>query len=243
MGRALEAACAAQGPVAEWASAAARATASPHDETRPIAPLALPERTPVLRLAAAQAAVAAIAVHLVSAGGVRSAPPPPPVAVVPAPSPAPPPATPSPVVVVAARPAPPPPAPGPTPVPTPLATAAAPLPSLPASLSPPEPLGADVDASRVYDEDEVDEKPRRVAGLSAAYPEWGPKLAKGRRVSITASFVVTEEGLVTDIQVERGGGVLEAVLPEISRWRYEPGRIHGVPVKVRVLWKHTFIGG
>jgi hypothetical protein len=100
-----------------------------------------------------------------------------------------------------------------------------------------------VDTARVYDEDEVDVKPLRVAGTTGSYPEWGPKLAKGRRVSITASYVVTEEGLVTDIRVERGGGVLEAILVEISRWKYVPGTKGGVPVKVRVRMKHTFIGG
>ena len=68
-----------------------------------------------------------------------------------------------------------------------------------------------MDTARVYDEDEVDVKPRRIAGTTGPYPEWGPKLPKGRSVSITASYVVTEEGLVTDIRVERGGGVLEAV--------------------------------
>jgi hypothetical protein len=30
---------------------------------------------------------------------------------------------------------------------------------------------------------------------------------------------------------------------EISTWRYAPGTIAGVPVKVRVRMKHTFIGG
>ena len=35
----------------------------------------------------------------------------------------------------------------------------------------------------------------------------------------------------------------EAVLLEISRWKYEPGRKNGQPVKVRMGWKHTFIGG
>ena len=89
----------------------------------------------------------------------------------------------------------------------------------------------------------MDVKPRRLTGMSAPYPEWGPKLARGRRVSITASYVVTEEGVVTDIRVERGGGVLEAVLLEISRWKYEPGLKGGVPVKVRLRFKHTFIGG
>jgi Gram-negative bacterial TonB protein C-terminal len=110
-------------------------------------------------------------------------------------------------------------------------------------LVPPAPARPHADTARVYEEKAVDMKPRRVAGLSAPYPEWGPKLPKGKSVSITASFVVTEEGLVTDIQVERGGGVLEAVLPEVSRWKYQPGTKDGVPVKVRVRWKHTFIGG
>jgi outer membrane biosynthesis protein TonB len=96
---------------------------------------------------------------------------------------------------------------------------------------------------KVYDEDEVDVPPRRLSGASAAYPQWGPKLARGARVSITASFVVNEAGDVTDIRVEQGGGVLESVLLEISRWKYEPGRQAGLPVKVRVSWKHTFIGG
>ena len=88
----------------------------------------------------------------------------------------------------------------------------------------------------------MDVKPRRIAGMSAPYPEWGPKLAKGPTVSITASYVVTEEGLVTEHPGRARRGVLEAVLLEISRWRYEPGRNEGVPVKVRVRMRHTFIG-
>ena len=96
---------------------------------------------------------------------------------------------------------------------------------------------------RVYDEDEVDVRPRRIAGSYAPYPDWGPRLSRGSRVSITASFVVNEDGDVTDIRVEQGGGVLEAVLLELSRWKYEPGLRNGRPVKVRVHWKQTFIGG
>ena len=147
------------------------------------------------------------------------------------------------VVSVAARPVFHPPAPRATPVPTPLPDAGPALPPADAPLAAPAPSRPPVDATRVYGEDEVDVKPRRIAGTTGPYPEWGPRLPKGKSVSITASYVVTEEGLVTDIRVERGGGVLEALLPEISRWKYEPGRKDGVPVKVRVLWKHTFIGG
>jgi hypothetical protein len=205
------------------------------DETRPLAPGTARAEAPILRMALGQAALAALAVHLVGAGGVASPPaiPPPPVAA-PAPAPSPSPEPPPPArhaVRPAAR---------PTPAPTPFAAPIAALPSLvPVAPALPPPRRD----ARVYEEDEVDVPPRRVAGTSAPYPEWGPRLGRGRRVSITASYVVTEEGLVTDIRVEEGGGVLEAVLPEISRWRYEPGQKGGAPVKVRVRFRHTFVGG
>jgi TonB family protein len=122
---------------------------------------------------------------------------------------------------------------------------------------PPEPVVAEVvvvhppmlrpdlalEPHRVYEEDEVDLPPRRIQGMSAPYPQWGPELSRGQRVSITASYVVTESGDVTDIQLEQGGGALEAVLVAISRWKFEPGLKDGLPVKVRVHFKHTFIGG
>ena len=240
MRRAIEAAReeAAPGPL----PAAAGQADAPDDETRPVVPGRLPERPPVVWMGIAQAALAALAVHLMSAGGVQPAPPPPVVRAAPAPAPTPSSVTPPPAVRVVARPVRRSPSPSPTPVPTPLPARARTLPA--ARLTPALPPAAPaVDTSRVYDEDEVDVKPRRIEGMSGSYPEWGPKLPRGRRVSITASYVVTEEGLVTDIRVERGGGVLEAVLLEISRWKYVPGLKGGVPVKVRVLMKHTFIGG
>jgi predicted Ser/Thr protein kinase len=222
MRRALEAAYEASAPGAGAARAESQVVGGPDDETRPVLAGMRGEGVPILRMAAGQAAVAALAVHLMGAGGVQPAPPP----------------LLKPVVV-------------PTPAPTPAAIVRTPFPARaraaprPAATATPSaaPTRRAADTSRVYDEDEVDVKPRRVAGMAASYPEWGPKLAKGRSVSITASYVVTEEGLVTDIRVERGGGVLEAVLLEISRWKYEPGRKGGVPVKVRVRMKHTFIGG
>ena len=244
MRRALEVAARTSGPEAWEDSPSVVREADRTDDTRPVPAGSLPERVPILRMAAAQAAVAALAVHLVAAGSVRPAaiPRPPVVAALappsklalkPPPTPA---ASPAPAARRAFR------RPMPTPTPTP------PLPTVtPAAVAAPAPLPVtartETHRSRVYEEDEVDVKPRRIAGTSAPYPEWGPRLSKGQRVSITASFVVTEEGLVTDIRVESGGGVLEAVLPEISRWRYEPGRKGGVPVKVRVRAKHTFIGG
>jgi serine/threonine-protein kinase len=247
MGRALEVASEAQAP--GGMSVRLRAGgAGLSDDTRPVPRGALPESAPLLRMAVAQAALAALVVHLVSAGGVSSAQPPVlPSLVTPRPVPtpvaAPSPPAPSPVRSVAARPRLQPPALRPTPVPTPLPDAGPALPLVDAPLLAPLPPRPSVDAARVYDEDEVDVKPRRIAGTTGPYPKWGPKVPKGKSVSITASYVVTEEGLVTDIRVERGGGVLEALLPEITRWKYEPGRKDGVPVKVRVRMKHTFIGG
>jgi serine/threonine-protein kinase len=244
MRSALGAACEASGPGVLAGRGLDPGGRTIDEETRPVALGLRPERVPILRLAVAQAAVAALAVHLVSAGGVQpAAVPGPPSVVRPTPAPIPSPLAPTPVVVVVARPTSRPPTPGSTPVPTPFPAATAVLPPVVTLAPPPAPPGPAVDASRVYDEGEVDVKPKRIAGMTAPYPEWGPKLPKGRSVSITASYVVTEEGLVTDIRVERGGGVLEAVLLEISRWKYEPGTKGGVPVKVRVQLKHTFIGG
>jgi predicted Ser/Thr protein kinase len=247
---ALEAACLVSAPSATALHAQAHGPVD--DETRPIPERPWVRAASLARIAAAQAAVAALAVYLVSAGGPRPASiplpavarPPVPAAAAPTPAPtaAPPPVEPLPEVAIHARPVGRSPTARATPVPTPAPLGAVALPDIQA---PAAPLTAErpVDPSHVYDESEVDVKPRRVTGATAPYPEWGPRLPKGRSVSITASYVVTEEGLVTDIRVERGGGVLEAVLLEISRWRFAPGTIGGVPVKVRVQWKHTFIGG
>jgi serine/threonine protein kinase len=248
MRRALEAACEASAPELDRPRGT-RPLQPPEDDTRPIAMLVGRESPPIARMAVAQTALAVLAVHLVSAGGVVSAPEPRPLPVepvrapltappapMPSPSPTPSP-TPLPLVRITARPA----LVRPTPVPTPLPVAAAA--SLAASTGPaPAAVAAPIDP-HIYAEHEVDVAPRRISGSSGSYPEWGPKLGRGQRVSITASFVVNEAGDVTDIRVEQGGGVLEAVLLEISRWKYEPGRRNGLPVKVRVSWRHTFIGG
>ncbi len=227
MRRAIEAACATAAPALLATPSESSGERRPEDETRP---LIVGEAPPIGRMAVAQAALALVAVHLVSAGGVATPQLPPlPVNAAAAaiqPAPRPPAARPKPRV-------------RPTPVPTPLPTIAAVIPaSQPDVALVPEPVDV-----RVYDEDEVDVRPRRIAGSYAPYPDWGPKLSRGSRVSITASFVVNEDGDVTDIRVEQGGGVLEAVLLELSRWKYEPGLRNGRPVKVRVHWKQTFIGG
>ncbi len=237
----------AAGPLATGAGAGRTPGNRPADETRPLAPLSPPpEPAPVVRIAAGLLAVGALGLHLLSAGGVAGAAP-----VLPAPEPigsgdvaldvpAPEP-TPAPAARRTAR-------VRPAPTPTPAAAIPAPPPAEPAVaepvvvLAPVRPEIA-LEPHRVYEEDEVDVPPRRIQGRSASYPDWGPELSRGERASIEASFVVTEEGDVTDIRIEKGGGALEAVLVDISRWKYEPGLKDGIPVKVRVKMRHTFIGG
>jgi serine/threonine-protein kinase len=233
--RALQAAYARSAPGISPVVGTSTAEHGPADETWPIVPVT--ERPPIVRMAVAQAALAALVVHLVSARGVAVPPAPP------APSPAPktivtievaaprsgPQGATSRAPVAASMPQPPPPPKAPLELPT------RPLRQLQQPPTPSEP--------KVYNEDDVDVPPRLVSGAIAPYPDWGPKLARGARVSITASFVVNEAGDVTDIRVEQGRGVLEAVLVEMSRWKYEPGQKDGRPVKVRVSFKHSFVGG
>jgi serine/threonine protein kinase len=215
------------------------------DETRTLPPSR--ERAPILRIAAGLAGVTALAAHLLDAGGVAGAAPlllPSPATIdsesirpsFPAPRPLssrPPASRPyvySPPVAIPDL------SPRPSPSPEPAMAE-------PVVVLPPTNNTVAVEPHRVYEEEEVDVPPRRIQGASAPYPRWGPQLSRGQRVSITASFVVNEEGDVTDIQVEKGGGALEAVLVEISRWKFEPGLKDGIPVKVRLVVKHTFIGG
>jgi TonB family protein len=59
------------------------------------------------------------------------------------------------------------------------------------------------------------------------------------------TFVVTEEGEVTDLRVVESGGrvVDEAVLAAVRQWKYSPAVRKGTPVKVRVEFKQTFRAG
>ena len=74
MGRALEAASEAQASGGVPVRARSGGAGLSDNDTRPVAPGALPEGPPILRMAVAQAALAALAVHLVSAGGVSHRP-------------------------------------------------------------------------------------------------------------------------------------------------------------------------
>jgi TonB family protein len=114
-----------------------------------------------------------------------------------------------------------------------------------ASEPPPPPP---VDTTRIYPNatSDVDVLARKTSGNSPSYPQdRAPRLRSGERVSVTVRFVVDETGGVNDVRVvESGGSALDQVVVSAIRgWRFRPAMKRGVPVKVEVTFKQTFLGG
>jgi TonB family protein len=116
--------------------------------------------------------------------------------------------------------------------------------SAPAAATPP-PVEADPNRIYVNVAPEVDTPARKTSGASASYPQRAARLKSGDSVSVYITFVVTEEGEVTDLRVVESGGrvVDEAVLSAVRQWKYSPAVRKGTPVKVRVEFKQTFRAG
>jgi serine/threonine-protein kinase len=105
-----------------------------------------------------------------------------------------------------------------------------------------------VDTTRVYENTpaDVDTLARKLSGSSPSYPsDRAPRLRSGERVSVTVSFVVTEAGAVEDVAVVQpaGSAVDEVVTSAVRGWKYRPATKRGTPVKVRLTFKQTFLGG
>jgi TonB family protein len=104
-----------------------------------------------------------------------------------------------------------------------------------------------VDLTRVFLNvaGEVDQVARKTGGPSASYPSNAPRLKSGDSVSVSVSFVVDEKGEVTDPKILESAGkqLDEAVLQAIRKWKYEPARKQGAPVKVKITFKQTFRAG
>jgi TonB family protein len=107
------------------------------------------------------------------------------------------------------------------------------------------PVPEQVDVARVYALSEVDTQPRRLAGGSAPYPERAPRLRPGRDVTVAGTFVVAEDGSITDLRITESAGEMvdEAVAAAVRNWKYAPGAKKGVKVKVRIAFKQTFRAG
>jgi TonB family protein len=102
-----------------------------------------------------------------------------------------------------------------------------------------------VDVARVYAPSEVDTQPRRLSGGSAPYPPRAPRLRPGQDVTVAGTFVVAEDGSITDLKITESAGDLvdEAVTAAVRSWKYAPGARRGVKVKVRLGFKQTFRAG
>jgi TonB family protein len=115
----------------------------------------------------------------------------------------------------------------------------------PAATPPPPAPVATVDHARIYESTEVDQPPKKVKGLSPD-PVGLPKLKSGEKISITVSFVVTEDGEVADINIEKseaGPKMNESVTRTLRRWKFQPGVLHGEKVKVRQTRIFTYKQG
>ncbi|HXB54427.1 MAG TPA: TonB family protein [Vicinamibacteria bacterium] len=114
--------------------------------------------------------------------------------------------------------------------------------------APPPPAADVVDTAHIYANaaSDVDTLAKKLSGLSVSYPESAPKMKSGDSVSVSVSFVVTENGEVTEPRVLESGGnraVDEAVLAAIRSWKYAPAMKKGIKVKARVTLKQTFRAG
>jgi serine/threonine-protein kinase len=114
--------------------------------------------------------------------------------------------------------------------------------------APPPPAVDAVDTAHVYVNaaSDVDTVAKKLSGLSVSYPDNAPRMKSGDSVSVSVSFVVTENGEVTEPKVLESGGnrvVDEAVLAAIRSWKYAPAVKKGIKVKARVTLKQTFRAG
>jgi len=112
-----------------------------------------------------------------------------------------------------------------------------PIPATPTP--PPKPK---VDTTRVYLERDVDTPAKKTSGASSRYQ---PKLKRGETVSVTVSWVVDEQGRVTDVTIVESGDekLDEAVTAAIRKWKYRPATKGGVKVKVKLARKYTYRTG
>jgi TonB family protein len=107
----------------------------------------------------------------------------------------------------------------------------------------PPPTPEAPEPNRVYKDNEVDTKPKKLSGSGVSYPESLPKLKSGESVSVAFEFVVSEEGQVTEVKILQSGGKAldDAALNAIKTWKYAPGVKRGAKVAVRMTGKQTFL--
>jgi TonB family protein len=93
----------------------------------------------------------------------------------------------------------------------------------------------------VYVEQEVDLPPTQVSGNPVAFPA-NLATTPGKSLSVGVTFMVTEDGDVTQIKIVESGGLPldEAVLRALATWKFAPATKGGAKVKTLLRRKFTF---
>jgi protein TonB len=95
------------------------------------------------------------------------------------------------------------------------------------------------DAPRTFEESDVDQLARLVRGVAPSYPE--AARAAGVEGNVRFEIVVDAAGGVESARVVRGtGGLDEAALAAIHKFRFAPATKGGQPVRVRMRWSIQF---
>jgi TonB family protein len=112
----------------------------------------------------------------------------------------------------------------------------------------PTPTALAVDANRIYTNSTSDaEAPVDVIAKKLSGPSVGfaPRLKSGESISVTMTFIIDEEGAVSDVKVVESGGkqLDEAAVAAVQKWKYSPATKQGVKVKVRHTFRQTYRAG
>lgn len=117
-------------------------------------------------------------------------------------------------------------------------------PTLPPDETPPVPTAPQVEIGTLVGRGEPGvENPECIECPAVRYPE----LARRQRLEgvVELSFIVDENGAVSDIQVQESGGEVfdEAVTKTVSGWLWKPATKYDVPVKIRWVQRFRFRQG
>jgi TonB family protein len=112
------------------------------------------------------------------------------------------------------------------------------------AVQPAEFFSAQADGTGTGNQNAVIVEPARV--IKQVLPDY-PHKAKIARVQgkVLLRATITENGSVEDVEVVEGHPLLiDAAVAAISRWRYEPAKLHGVPTRaplnITVNFRLTF---
>ena len=93
----------------------------------------------------------------------------------------------------------------------------------------------DLDASDLFDSDELDERPEAVSKIPPRYPS--NLRNAGATGNVTLEFVVNEKGIVSNVKVKKttNSKFNKAAIEAVEKWKFKPGIKNGKRVKSRFV--------